>query len=788
MLERTFRFAPLLALSIVCLTACLTPAATTPADNRANWQPIGLSGGGGLAHPAISPHEPGVVLAESDMGGRYLSHDGGRTWSMIHRDQITSAFRTCPPVFHPKKEGVVYALQGHAGGPVHVSRDSGRTWTRLPDDQQPEIDTVKRMYIDPATGRFFLGSLAGKVLFTDDEGSKWTQAQGLPEAQVLRFVAQADSPDDARVYWVGTTEGVYKSADGGKTFTRGSNGLPTDQPVTGFAGGSNAEGTVLYASVPCWLADGELMGGVYVSTDGGQSWKRQMNPKINTQTERSSEWARGDIPQYSHFVANDVDPSVAYVYCAGTSYFPPNHSTVYKTTDAGKSWSEVFFVDPRFKEHNVAHDWMTRYLHQSYVAGPISMEISPTDPNVVMRTDGMFMFTTRDGGKAWDANHTVAAGTVTADPQTWWHCNGLVNTTTWHYYVDPFEPHRHYIAYTDIGFARSLDRGKTWRWWGPGGRPDDLDAVVEDYPVPRDWRNTTYELAFDPQIPGKIWSALSGHHDIPNENSIWRGTGKSRFPGGVCVSKDFGVSWEALRSGLPEKPVLSVVVDPDSPKGNRTLYASVYDHGVYKSTDDGRSWTQASEGLGHPDNMRVCKIQLHPDGRLFVLITGMRVPADGPFTEKGAGLYRSTDGAKTWQLVNKSRPLVYPRDFAVDPADSDVIYVGASDGPNGEPQQGGLWRTRDGGETWELAIRKRGAHFGATFHPKNKGWIYTTTCGWYAAPEGGTLWLSKDDGKTWDSLDGIPFTQLHRIHFDPLDNSVIYVTTFGGSVWKGPAE
>ena len=56
-----------------------------------------------------------------------------------------------------------------------------------------------------------------------------------------------------------------------------------------------------------------------------------------------------------------------------------------------------------------------------------------------------------------------------------------------------------------------------------------------------------------------------------------------------------------------------------------------------------------------------------------------------------------------------------------------------------------------------------------------------------AAP-GGTLFLSKDGGDTWKSFDAIPFAQTHRVHFDPNDPKVIYVTTFGGSVWKGPAE
>jgi hypothetical protein len=50
------------------------------------------------------------------------------------------------------------------------------------------------------------------------------------------------------------------------------------------------------------------------------------------------------------------------------------------------------------------------------------------------------------------------------------------------------------------------------------------------------------------------------------------------------------------------------------------------------------------------------------------------------------------------------------------------------------------------------------------------------------------LWLSKDAGKTWKALDGLPFRNAQRVAFDPKDDSVIYVSTFGASVWRGPAE
>lgn len=752
------------------------------------WTSVGLCGGGGLYNPVVSPHDPRLMMVESDMGGRYISHDRGRTWRMIHHRQIGSAVRGATPLFHPTRRGIIYALSGFAADAIHVSRDNGKTWGRWRDARQPGAGIITLMFIDPGRPeRLFLGTATGRLLSTDDEGATWRTAEGI-RGRAFRLAVDRSSPKAARVYFVGTPGGVFRSSDGGKTFVKKAKGLPAGKRLRGFAGGSNAAGTVLYAAVSCWLEEGKLAGGLYVSKDRGESWQRAMNPKIDVSTKRASRWARGDLPQYSHLLTNDADPRRAYVYCAGTSYFPPNHSTIYRTDDAGASWQAVFFVDPRFKQHNVGYDWMTSFMRQSWVGGPSDMEISPNDPNVMMRSDGMFMFITTNAGKSWLPGHAVKATAATVDRDIAWKHNGLVNTTTWHYYVDPHQTRRHYIAYTDIGFARSMDGGLTWRWWGPGKGPGQLpEDETEDFPIPRAWINTCYELAFDPEIPGKIWGAFSNHHDIPNENSIWRGTGRSRGKGGVCGTLDFGVTWKALRTGLPERPALSILLDPKSPKGKRTLYVAIYDHGVFKSTDDGATWTKKSKGLGDPANLRVCRVFLHGDGTLFALVTGMRVPSGGPFTTKGVGLYRSTDRAETWELVNKSCPLLFPKDFAVDPADSKVIFIGACDLPPAGEKQGGLYRSADGGRTWKRVLRKRGSHFGAYYHPKRKGWIYATCCGWTAAPEG-SLFLSKDGGRSWLPFSGLPFAQVNRIDFDPGDLEVIYATTFGGSVWKGPAE
>ena len=96
-------------------------------------------------------------------------------------------------------------------------------------------------------------------------------------------------------------------------------------------------------------------------------------------------------------------------------------------------------------------------------------------------------------------------------------------------------------------------------------------------------------------------------------------------------------------------------------------------------------------------------------------------------------------------------------------------------------EQGGLYKTTDGGKAWEQIARKTYDCFGATVNPRRPDRVYM--CINEGAYEPG-LWLSKDAGRTWKALEGLPFRNAQRITFDPRDESIIYVSTFGGSVWR----
>lgn len=739
----------------------MSAASVSAADTTTAWTPLGISGGGGMFTPAVSPAEPDVMMLNCDMSGAYVSEDGGRNWRMIHHAQLRSD-TACRPAFHPTDANVVYAS---SGGRLKISRDRGKTFAPLGNLRESLGGEIA---IHPDNPRMMLaGTRSGRCYRSEDAGETWTLCPG-PTGRVIGF--HFDRTRSAAAMFAATEQAIWRSDDGGLTWTEKTRGLPWKE-IQGFAGGSDkSQGlAMLYCSIRSKDENGKFQGGLFRSRDRGETWQSAMGMGLNTDTKQADQWAYGPISQYHQLLTTDARPLTVYALNTATGFHPPHSDTVYRSDDGGQTWKATYFQDPRFKNYNVELEWETASCGQCYKGGetPFGVAICNSDPQrvILVRNEPHI---THNGGESWFNGHTYPAPGEKPGRGSAWICNGLVVTTTWHFYVDPFEPHRHYICYTDIGMARSLDAGKSWIWWDPKSWSP--------------WRNTCYEMAFDPDIPGKIWGAFSNVHDIPNDNIISERHGH-RAPGGVCLSRDFAASWKSETQGLPLKPVTSIVLDPRSPKDARTLYAGVFDEGVFKSTDDGKTWMLKKNGLGHEKNIRVYRVVLHADGTLFAVICAKRPAAREPLMPEGVGLYRSRDAAETWEQINASQPLLYVKDFSVDPRDSRRILLGAADAGRGD-QSGGLYVTEDGGRSWRRIGREGPQTFGGYFHPRHKDWIYMTLT--EGAPGAG-LWLSRDNGSTWQAFDDLPFSNIQRVQFDPADEAVIRVTTFGGSVWRGPA-
>lgn len=714
------------------------------------------------------------MFINCDMSGAYLSEDGGHNWRMLNQAQLRSD-TGCRPAFHPTNRNVIYAS---SAGRLRISRDRGRTFTSLGNLNEALRGEIAISPGNPAV--LLVGTRNGRCWISQDAGAAFTLCAG-PQGKVLGFHFGVRG----KLYsmFAATEKGIWRSDDAGKTWVDKTHGLPWAE-LQGFAGGTPAgkSSTTLYCTVKSKVVNSSFRGGVYRSPDGGENWESCATKGLNTETSKADQWAYGPISQYEQILTTDANPLRVYVLNTSTGFNPPHSDTVYRSDDGGESWRAAYFMDPRFEQYNVAPDYGTASTGQSFKGGetPFGVAICNSDPDRVILVRNECQITD-NGGRTWFCGSTYPAPGQKPGPGSAWACNGLVVTTTWHYYIDPLEPNRHYICYTDLGWARSLDAGKSWIWWSQKSWAP--------------WRNTCYELAFDPAKRGKIWGAFSDVHDIPNDNIISE-RHRHNLPGGVCVSLDFGGTWRALgqptgastfpneAAGLPLKPVTSIVLDPKSPKDSRTLYAGVFDAGVFKSVDDGRTWLPATSGLGSVQNMRVSKVALQSDGTLFAMICAKRSAAGKPLLREGVGLYRSLDSANTWQKVNGRQDFLYPKDFVVDPADSRHILIGVCD-TNWQDKAGGLYCTADGGLTWERIGRQGPQTFGGYFHPKHEDWIYMTLT--ESAPGAG-LWLSRDNGRTWRSFDELPFANIQRVELDPTDDQRIYVTTFGGSVWRGPQE
>jgi photosystem II stability/assembly factor-like uncharacterized protein len=712
-----------------------------------------MGGGGAMFAPAISAADPKRILLRCDMSGAYRSADGGKNWEMIHYTQLADSTKVAPQ-WHPTDPNVAFAAHGSRGH-LRKTRDGGKTWTTL----EGAPSQVSAIGIDPGEPGLILVGGASAIFRSIDGGKTWVEMTRV-RGRVIGFHFDQTGPTENRIVFAATNQTIFRSDDHGATWR--DIGAPlAASPLLSFAAGSDkkSQTCIFYCSVGSTgsVDANRNKSGIYRSLDRGTTWTLIAKEEINARGNQRKGAPQRSIT-YDFVLTTDANPARVYACCG-------RDARVLRSDDQGATWRKILFQDRNSPEFNVGPNYLIDEpgLGDDPITG---FGINPVDPNHLVVSDWMSVFITRDGGKKWESAHTRSSETPDRrGPGMRWEHTGLVVTTAWHYYLDPFEPNRHYIAYTDIGYARSTDAGKTWYW--KTGRP---------------LRNTTYELAFDPETPGTIWAAFADLHDIPYANVISGRHYRARASGGIGLSTDFGVTWRDSSQGLAKKPITSVVLDPKSPKSSRTLYASAFEDGVYKSTDGGTKWEKTSNRLGAPGvNMRACRIILHHDGTLFCLITALR--KDGHYVAEGTGLYRSTDGAKTWSWINRSKPLHWPMDFDVDPRDSRVIYMGAADT---ESTEGGLYTTSDGGTTWARLARKGDQCFGATVNPHKPDWIYM--CLGEGDESGPGLWLSKDRGKSWKALEGLPFRGAQRVSFDPKDDSVIYVSTFGGSVWRGPAD
>ena len=265
-------------------------------------------------------------------------------------------------------------------------------------------------------------------------------------------------------------------------------------------------------------------------------------------------------------------------------------------------------------------------------------------------------------------------------------------------------------------------------------------------------------------MSGRI-SAIAGMREASGKITLFVGAAS----GGVWKSDDAGTRYRPVFDEQSVQSIGAIALDPKNSKNvwvgtgeSWTRNSVSIGDGVYKSTDGGESWTH----VGLEKSERVSRIVVSPtsSSMVFACVPGA-LWSDSP----DRGLYKTTDGGKTWELVLKGPNLSTGcTDLAIDPANPDTMfacmwdfrrkgweYRSGGDGP-AKPSASGLFRSKDGGNTWTEVTpeaskgfpKKPYGRLAVAIAPSNPNRVYC-----FVESPHSALFVSDDGGQTWDARD-----------------------------------
>jgi len=350
-----------------------------------------------------------------------------------------------------------------------------------------------------------------------------------------------------------------------------------------------------------------------------------------------------------------------------------------------------------------------------------------------------------------------------------------------------------------------------WRMIGPfrAGRTVAISGIPRQpnvfYMAPNNggvWKTTdagrTWQPIFDDQPTGSIGSLVvaASHPD-----TIYVGSGEGlRRPDlsvgdGIYRSTDAGHTWQ--HHGLRDaQQIGTIIVDPKDP--NR-LFVSALGHpygpnserGVYRSLDGGQTFQKV---LSKDDDTGAIDLVFDPRNTrvIFAAMWASRRPpwtTGGAYNGRGSGLYKSTDGGEHWRQITKGLPSeaggLGRIGLAVSLSDPDRMYATVDAKKNG-----GIYRSNDGGEGWELVnteerVWGRADDFAMVkVDPKNKDVVYSANT---------SLYKSSDAGRTFTAIKGAPGgDDYHNIWINPENSDIIAlavdqgatISVNGGKTWS----
>jgi photosystem II stability/assembly factor-like uncharacterized protein len=332
----------------------------------------------------------------------------------------------------------------------------------------------------------------------------------------------------------------------------------------------------------------------------------------------------------------------------------------------------------------------------------------------------------------------------------------------------PTQPNVFYIGVNNGGVWKTTDAGRTWQ------------PLFDEQPT-----GSIGDLAIAPSDPRIIYVGSGEGLQRPDLS-----TGN-----GIYKSIDGGRTWRHL--GLREaQQIGSIIVDPTNP--DRVFVAALghpygpnTERGVYRSLDGGATWERV---LYRDENTGAIQVAFDPRNPQ-VIYADLWAARQGPWENgawqgPGSGLFKSTDGGRTWRPLTKGLPNFAAGlgriGFDIAPSQPRTIYATV----DANPDVAGIYRSDDGGENWrrlngEPRIWGRGGDFAEIrVHPRDPETVFVGNTASYK---------STDGGRTFTSLKGAPGgDDYHRIWINPLHPEIMLfatdqgatITVNGGETWS----
>ena len=653
-------------------TAAQTQARTRASAARteglaiaAAWQPLGPANvGGRVTDLVVDPVRADTVYAGAATGGVWRSTNAGTSFTSVWPATLTPSIGALAIA----TDGTLYAGTGEGnpgggsvtfpGNGVYRSADGGATWTQR---GLAGSERIGRLAIDPtnanrifaaATGSLFVPGGVRGLYRTTDGGVTWQLVLAGANGTTGAIDVAIDPGTPSRVYvamwdhrrmpqgrvYGGVGSGIFRSTDGGTTWTRLAGGLPGSSSNLGRMGIAVARSNPnrLYAIAADTTGN---FSGFWTSTNAGTSWTRITNTTFLANSQSTFGWWFGRVY---------VDPTASqHVFVAGVPEL--------ESLDAGATWrrnSSSFHVD----QHALAFD--------PRVSGRVFLG---NDGGVYRSTaNGSLTGTwTKTTSLAINQFYTVAVsrqdlarvsggtqdnGSLRNWSGTAWNSIGGGDGTT--NLIDPTNQNKVYSCSQYGSCTRSTDGGSTRTAFG---------ATTSDR------RNWITPVVFDPNNPATMYYGGNRINRSTNSAATW-----------TVISPDL-TRGNGGTGGTPFGTITTIAV---AASDGRVIYAGTDDGRVWITRNTGGTWTEITAGL---PTRWVTRVAIDPASVdiAYVSVSGYR---NG---DPGAHVFRTANGGATWTDISAGLPDAPVNDVVLDPRNPAVLYAATDVGV--WARVGGAW-------------------------------------------------------------------------------------------------